>query len=47
MQPSDRHEFFAPERLLAFSDGVFAVVITLLVLIAIIGAVVLARKELD
>ena len=32
VQRSDRHEFFAPERLLAFSDGVFAVVITLLVL---------------
>jgi uncharacterized membrane protein len=32
VQRSDRREFFAPERLLAFSDGVFAVVITLLVL---------------
>jgi len=32
VQRSDQYEFFAPERLLAFSDGVFAVVITLLVL---------------
>jgi len=32
MPRSDRREFFAPNRLLAFSDGVFAVAITLLVL---------------
>ena len=32
VQRSDPREFFGPERLLAFSDGVFAVVITLLVL---------------
>jgi uncharacterized membrane protein len=32
MAPPDRREFFGPERALAFSDGVFAVAITLLVL---------------
>jgi uncharacterized membrane protein len=32
VEQSERREFFGPERLLAFSDGVFAVVITLLVL---------------